>query len=386
MHLMTADEGRVDVTFVHDFKALAAIAEEWEELALNALEANVFYEPAALLPAIERFVVDGSWRVALIRLGQRLIGIIPLQNHLTLRGYRTRFVQELMRHEQSFLHTPLIDRRHARVAIRAWLKECTQLSASGLIVCPRMTLDGPISTIIREEIAAIGGGCREVNRFERPLFVPADDAGIYLKRTVRGKRRWQIKRARERLAEMGPLACSWLGEDADISGWTDSYIQLEAKGWKGRKGGAIVKDQNRREYFAQVLKRYNRLGRLMLAELNLKGKPVAMTALLCAAEGDKWFGYKMAYDEDFRSFAPGIILQVEFITRAHEKSRRIAWADSCTSVTNSKVLSELWSDSVAIGQLELAMPGMLGWVSSKAYGYARRGALKRAYARQGDKA
>lgn len=368
---MTTADGRVEVAIVRNLGALASLADEWQQLAANALEANVFYEPAALVPAIERFVGEGAWRVVVIRLDERLIGVVPLQD-LTLRGYRTRIVQQLMRHEQSFLHTPLVDRRHASTAIRAWLKWCARPGGGRLILCPRMRLDGPVAALLRQEIAAIGGRCSEHGRFERPLFVPGENADAYLKRSVRHHRRRQVRKQRERLKEMGPLAYTWLDEGADVAEWTSDFVQLEASGWKGRDGGAIGSVPTRHEYFRQLIENHGRRGRVTLTKLTLDQRPIAMSAILCSAEGGEWFCYKSAYDEQLRSLGPGVILEVEFVLRAHEDARRCVWVDSCTSPGKHQIVAELWSDTVAIGQLELAMPGLLGRVSSKVYGYVRR--------------
>ena len=61
--------------------ALERHRQEWSELAGRAIEANVFYEPEMLLPALRDLQPSPGWLVLLIHQGGRLIGLVE--------GYRT---------------------------------------------------------------------------------------------------------------------------------------------------------------------------------------------------------------------------------------------------------------------------------------------------------
>ena len=78
----------VTVSAVGNLAALERHRQEWSELAGRAIEANVFYEPEMLLPALRDLQPSPGWLVLLIHQGGRLIGLVPLQRQ-ALGGFRT---------------------------------------------------------------------------------------------------------------------------------------------------------------------------------------------------------------------------------------------------------------------------------------------------------
>ena len=75
----------VTVAAVGDLATLEQHRGEWAELAARAIEANVFYEPEMLLPALRDLGPPPGWRVLLIRQAGRLIGLVPLQRQALVR-------------------------------------------------------------------------------------------------------------------------------------------------------------------------------------------------------------------------------------------------------------------------------------------------------------
>jgi CelD/BcsL family acetyltransferase involved in cellulose biosynthesis len=58
---------------------------------------------------------------------------------------------------------------------------------------------------------------------------------------------------------------------------------------------------------------------------------------------DPWaFAFKIAYDEGYSSFSPGVLLEIENIRRFQSTSS-LAWMDSCADA-NHFMANHLWSD------------------------------------------
>ena len=331
-----AGQDGVEVEVVRDLAVLARHRDAWQHLAAAALEPNVFYEPTALLLALEHFGCGTGWRVVLIRRGQRLIGLVPLQR-LAFRGWGADLFLQLFRHSQSFLHTPLFDRDDALPAVRAWLRWCARGSWAGLVMCPRVGVDGPVAALIERELTAAGGRYVEQSRYRRPLLVPGADAESYLERTLKGTRRRELRRQRKRLEEMGALAYAW-GEAADPAAWADAFMALEARGWKGEDGGALARRQERETYFRALIVALHARGQANLTSLVLDGRRIAMSCQLRAASGGELFGFKTTYDETLKQLAPGVLLELECIRSVHEPGTGVRWLDSCTIPTKQTVL------------------------------------------------
>ena len=77
------------VQLLRDRQSLAAIVRPWEDLAANALEANPFYEPWMLLPALWARGDDDFECISVWDDG-KLIGLFPFERRRPslARGYK----------------------------------------------------------------------------------------------------------------------------------------------------------------------------------------------------------------------------------------------------------------------------------------------------------
>ena len=82
-------------------------------------------------------------------------------------------------------------------------------------------------------------------------------------------------------------------------------------------------------------------------------------SLRAAAPDGGAFAFKTTYDESLRRFAPGLLLEVEFVRRLFERSDGIPWLDSCCGPDNTAI-ARLWADRRPIGDLTLAAPSLKG--------------------------
>src|SRR3546814_3010521 len=62
----------------------------------------------------------------------------------------------------------------------------------------------------------------------------------YWEAAVRAKKRKELRRQANRLAEQGTVAFRrWRAGDA-LDPWLDAFLDLEARGWKGQAGSALA--------------------------------------------------------------------------------------------------------------------------------------------------
>ena len=84
------------VEATEDVRELARHADAWEDLAADAVEANVFYEPWMLLPVLDAFAADRRlifvlvWGPGVADRPPCLHGLFPLERRLAGAGCRSQ--------------------------------------------------------------------------------------------------------------------------------------------------------------------------------------------------------------------------------------------------------------------------------------------------------
>lgn len=81
-------------------------------------------------------------------------------------------------------------------------------------------------------------------------------------------------------------------------------------------------------------------GRRQMLALRLDGRPIAPKMNLLGGAGA--FAFKIAFDESFARFSPGVQLELDNVRRAHELPG-LLWMDSCAA-PNRFVINHLWPD------------------------------------------
>src|SRR3546814_11561232 len=83
-----------------------------------------------------------------------------------------------------------------------------------------------------------GGAAETVHREERALLDSPLSPAAYWDVAVRAKKRKELRRQANRLAEQGAVTIRhWRAGEA-LDAWVDAFLDLEARGWKGRAGSA----------------------------------------------------------------------------------------------------------------------------------------------------
>jgi hypothetical protein len=333
-----------------------------EELAGAAAEPNVFYEPWMLLPAITSFghaakllfvlvYSESSGRLSdaksgdnAIREGQELIGFFPLERSTGYRGLPIS-VLRLWRHNQCALCTPLVRRGFAERAVASFL-DWARSAESGchLIEFGLISGEGDFAAALNHYLAEHSIRHFKADWFGRALFRPAADAESYL-RQAKGKRhRKDIGRREARLQAAGCMEYVHLTDPSEIDAWSASFLELEARGWKGRSRSALACISGGPSFLTSIVKEAFARKRLMMLGIKLDGVPIAAKLNLLAGAGS--FAFKIAFDETYAEYSPGLLLEVETIRSLH-RMPEIEWMDSCAAPRHP-MIDHLWPDRRAI--------------------------------------
>ena len=339
----------LSLAVVSSAAALGPFVTEWQDLADHAAEPNVFYEPWMLLPALRAFAPDKRSLFVLIYAGAPLVptghrllcGFVPLSRE---RGYGRLpglSAWRLLRHPHLFLCTPLLRRNYVREAVDALLAWVRQAPGRPhLVEWRRIAADGPFDQALTDYLRSHDLEGQTSECYTRPFLRTVPDAAEYLRGALSGKGRREVERLQRRLAKLGTVAYEILDPGDDADSWIEDFMAIEASGWKGRVGSALLSAEASQAYFREVAREAHRRGRLMMLRIALEGRPIAMKCSFLA--GDGAFAYKIGFDEAYRAYSPGVQLELENI--AHVNARKeIRWMDSC-AVPGHAMLSRLWTD------------------------------------------
>jgi CelD/BcsL family acetyltransferase involved in cellulose biosynthesis len=93
-------------------------------------------------------------------------------------------------------------------------------------------------------------------------------------------------------------------------------LELEARGWKGRAGTAILSSQETARFYHSLAMRFHAAGKLRLSGMLVDGRLAAFDFSILHA--GRLYLLKTAYDEVYRRLAPGLVLRLSIIERCFE--------------------------------------------------------------------
>jgi CelD/BcsL family acetyltransferase involved in cellulose biosynthesis len=335
---------RIEV--VRDAARLAAIVPAWETLAANACEANLFYEPWYLLPALQARG-DRELRALLLWQGARLAGLFALEREPRFRGLPLAALAS-WRHSSHLLCTPLVRADCAVEALQALL--AWRGGDASLIEFRYLPARGPFATALAAALRRARAAFAITLQFSRPLLRTAPSAEAYLAQLSPHLRK-ELRRKDRRLREHPGYREIVRAPGEDFAAEIEQFIALEASGWKAAAGGAFACSEPSLRFGREVLGEAARRGRLHMVGIDCDGQAIARRFTLLAADGA--FAYKTAYDERYAAYSPGVLAEVLRIRELH-RLPELRWADSYTDPDNATA-SRMWKERRELQNVAVAL-------------------------------
>ena len=321
---------------------------DWTALAEAASEPNPFAEHWFVAASLRTLAKDRAIRLVEVRRGDRLIGLLLLEAHKGYARLPVRIVQNWA-HDQMFLYTPLVAAGEERAFWSAVLETLDAAGwAPGLLHLRGLNEGGPVhrglldarrGTIVHREVRA---------------FLESDlSPDAYYEQAVRQKKRKEIRRLRNRLAEQGPITARILDDPAALDAWTSTYLALEKAGWKGEAGSSLAGSPGTEAFFRETLRAAWDAGRLQFLRLDVGETCIAMLVNFLTPPGS--FSFKTVFDEDYARFSPGVLIQLENLKILEDP--RIAWMDSCAA-EDHPMIDSLWTERRTIVRVSVPLKGL----------------------------
>jgi CelD/BcsL family acetyltransferase involved in cellulose biosynthesis len=326
----------------------------WRQLQHVASEPNAFAEHWFVSAALTHLRDDHDIRLCQVWAGDtRLIGVIPLTIYARYGRMPARHVSNWA-HYQSFMGTPLIERGFEQAFWKALIISLDDSDwAVGFLSLTGLEEDGPVHRGLIAAAVKLGREAPTVHRFTRAILASEADAETYLTANVRGKKRKELRRLANRLGELGTVRFSILEDTADLPNWCETFLALEAAGWKGRDGAALANTPATTAFFHDCMAGAHSAGRLEFQRLDLDARAIAMLINFRTPPGS--WSFKIAYDEGLARFSPGVLIELENLARVLGDGQ-IDWMDSC-AVADHPMINSLWAERRSIIQVSLPLTG-----------------------------
>lgn len=364
--MTTRSAGAVWVEVVESAEWLATHVPAWDDLAAHAIDTNAFYESWMMLPALQAFGTARAlvflfvYRADPVRPGgpPLLCGFVPLE--------RRRFqglpisVLALYKPAYCFLCTPLLRAGHAVDALQAvfdWAR--TDRRGAGLLYFSFVPAGGPFNQALVDALNERAAMTCQWEMYNRALLRRAPSAEAYLATAMSAGHRKELRRLRRRLAELGTLESRALEPGDDLQPWIEAFLQLEMSGWKGQEQSALGSGAASRAFFVAAARGAFERGRLFMLGLFLDGKPIALKCSFVSGQGS--FAFKIAYDESFARYSPGVQLEIDNVEALHSRPG-LQWMDSCARPRHF-MINRLWTERRPIQLLLISTAGRAGDVA-----------------------
>jgi len=142
-------------------------------------------------------------------------------------------------------------------------------------------------------------------------------AGSFDEYRAQRKGGWaELERRGRKAAREHDVGLTLIGRPGDLDRELAEGLALEAAGWKGQAGTAILCDERDTTFYRGLASRFHVVGELSLSTLRVDGRLVAFDLALLHER--RYFLLKTAFDEAVRTLAPGLVLRRAVIERSFE--------------------------------------------------------------------
>ena len=166
------------------------------------------------------------------------------------------------------------------------------------------------------------------------------DGDSYINSVFSSHHRRGFSRLLRRLGEYGTVNFSVARDRDSVFRRMEEFLLLEARGWKGRKRTALTSDRLQAAFAREAINDLadRDMVRIMTLDINVK----AIASLLIMIDAGTAYTWKIAYDEAFSTFSPGMLLMIE-ATKMLLDDPNVMTADSC-AVQGHPMMDRVWAE------------------------------------------
>jgi CelD/BcsL family acetyltransferase involved in cellulose biosynthesis len=347
------------VEWISDEAAFAALGEEWDRLLPadpTPFDLHCWYESwwAA-------FRGDEELATCVLRRDGALAGVFPLR--------RSAAGLLPLANEHSSRFRPLGVDGGALEAIWA-----AAIAKSG----GELTIQSlPAGDPCVAAFASAAHAARRPSHFE-PLYASpyVETDGDFEEWRAQSKKRWgaPLERFRRKMGRDHEALFRIVEPPEDLEAELEAGFLVEAGGWKGEQGTAILSQPETAAFYREIGRRFDDRGELRLSRIDLDGETAAFD--FCLLHDNRLHLLKTGFDERHRRLAPGLVMRLSIVERCFELG--LASHELLGTVSEWKMKFATGTRGFGSGTVYSRSPAGR---ARRAYRAALRPRLKRAYRR-----
>ncbi len=308
----------------------------WQELSQNALEPNPFFS-SSFTNAFNTHKSNGNLKLilALDPSGTKALAALPVT--MVRHGLLFRFPCALAG-DYGPLGTLLLDKEATTETLVKLLEAASKLSPVNALALPFHGTDGPVYKHLQGALEA-HNWTQQTTIEEDRAFQKSGPEGQSEFEALKKRSSWkEAAKRRRRLEKQGSLSFSLLNDPERIAAGLEDFLKLEAEGWKGKQGTALLSRTTDAAFTREMVTKLSQKSGACIGQLRLNDKLIATNILL--REQGRYFGWKTTFDESLAKFSPGQILIYDS-TQALLEDPDFSGADSL-STPHNQMANKAW--------------------------------------------
>lgn len=317
----------------------------WQQLSQQALEPNPFFS-SSFVTTFNTHKAGDSLRVllALDPSGTKALAALPIM--MVRRGLLFKLPSALAG-DYGPLGTLLVSEDASSATLNTLLEAACSLSFAKTLLLPFHGTDGPVYQRLQSTLAA-HNWTQQIASSEDRAFQQAGSEGQAEFDALKKRSSWKgAFKNQRRLEKQGAFTFSMLEDPADIEEGLEAFLQLEAAGWKGKQGSALLSREPDAAFTRELVLKQGQAGNIRIGQLKLDGKLIATNVLL--REQGRIFGWKTTFDEDLSKFSPGQLL-IYYSTQKLLEDSEFTGADSLSTPEN-QMANRAWTSRFSYASL-----------------------------------
>jgi CelD/BcsL family acetyltransferase involved in cellulose biosynthesis len=288
------------IEWIDDAGTFERLGEEWDGLLGD--DARPFDLHCWYLSWWAAFGAGRELAICAARAEGRLVGVLPMLR----QGSKLAALANV--------HTPVYRPLAAdRLVSTALLRAAMEAGATELAM-PSLPAGEPSIEPLRDGsaggmIATFGPG---------PVSPIVDTSGDFEDWRKRSKPRWgaPLERFRRKMIRDNDAQLEIVEAPVDLERELEQGFRVEASGWKGEQGTAILSSPDTHAFYRSVAERFHARDELRLSRVVLDGEVAAFD--LCLLHRGRLYLLKTGFDERFRRLAPGLVMRLSIVERCFE--------------------------------------------------------------------
>jgi CelD/BcsL family acetyltransferase involved in cellulose biosynthesis len=284
-------------------------ADDWRELCLESIDDQPFYHPEWIAAHIRAFTPKANVLLLMVTCEGRLHLVLPLLEERALfYGLPVRRLRAPVNGHTCRFDAVRSPGPEGDLALQVLWEYLKTLPTWDLLEVPYMPIGGTLSAL------ALAAEADDFQTAQLPMspnpYVPIPpDSQSLCQLPVNKKLRSQLRGIRNALAKKGQLRLQRV--DAANSAILQRFYELESAGWKGADGTAIAYTENGPQFYNEISNWAESLGCLCIYTLELDDQLLA--AHFGLSYRGRYFSPKVAYNENFKPWAPGHLIVDEIL-------------------------------------------------------------------------